>query len=84
MPGNVMAMRRKTEEDVKDANKDDLAQMHELADVGDADALYRLGMRYARGEGVVKDVVIGSRLVHLAAQKGHVEAERALDSWWGD
>ena len=71
-------------DDVIGSDTDDLVQLHKLADAGDADALYRLGMRYSRGDGVIKDMVIGSRLLYLASQKGHVEAERALDRWWGD
>ena len=67
-----------------EANVDDLAQLHQKADAGDADALYRLGMRYSRGEGAVRDAVIGSRLLYLASQKGHAEAGRSLDAWWGD
>ena len=71
-------------DDTTNASAEDLVQLHKLADAGDADALYRLGMRYARGDGVVKDAVIGSRLLYLASQKGHDEAERVLDAWWGD
>ncbi len=63
---------------------DDIEQLHKLADAGDAEALYRLGMRYSKGDGVIKDAVIGSRFLYLASQKGHAEAERILDRWWGD
>lgn len=64
--------------------KNDLVQLHRLADAGDAEALYRLGLLYSRGEGVPKDDIIGSRLMYLASQKGHAEAENALNAWWGD
>lgn len=63
---------------------DDIGQLHMLADAGEAEALYRLGMRYSKGDGVIRDAVIGSRLLYLASQKGYAEAERVLDSWWGD
>ena len=63
---------------------DDIQQLHKLADAGDPEALFRLGLRYSKGDGVIKDVVIGSRLLYLASQKGHDEAERMLDAWWGD
>ena len=63
---------------------DDIQQLHKLADAGDPEALFRLGLRYSKGDGVIKDAVISSRLLCIASQKGHVEADRALDSWWGD
>jgi TPR repeat protein len=63
---------------------DDLAQLHRLADAGDAEALYILGLRYSNGDGVMRDVVIGSRLLYLASQKGNVKAEKVLDAFWGD
>ena len=63
---------------------DDIQQLHKLADAGDAEALYRLGLRYSQGDGVIRDAVIGSRLLYLASQRGHTDAERALDAWWGD
>ena len=63
---------------------DGIAQLHKLADAGDAEALYTLEMRYSKGDGVMRDAVIGSRLLYLASQRGHAEAERILDRWWGD
>ena len=53
MRGIVMAMPQR--DDTTNTSTDDLVQLHKLADAGDADALYRLGMRYARGDGVVKN-----------------------------
>ena len=35
---------------------DDLARLHKPADAGDAEALYKLGMRHFRREGVCEDV----------------------------
>ena len=64
------------------SDAEELVQLHKLADAGDAEGLYRLGMRYFRGEGVVQDAVIGSRLLYLASKQDHVEAERVLKSWW--
>ena len=75
-----MAMPQKDNE----TQYDEIQQLHKLADAGDPEALFRLGLRYSKGDGVIKDAVISSRLLYIASQMGHVEAERALDSWWGD
>jgi len=45
-----------------------------LAEVGNAEAQYRLGVMYANGKGVAKDVQEAAKWYRLAAAQGHTEA----------
>jgi TPR repeat protein len=49
-----------------------------LAEAGDADAQYRLGMMYDFGQGVQKDPAESARWLRLAAVQGLPEAQFAL------
>ena len=49
-----------------------------LAEAGDPDAQYRLGMMYDFGQGVKKDPVESARWLRLAAVQGLPEAQFAL------
>jgi len=44
------------------------------ANIGDADANYRLGLRYLGGEGVTRDFVEAFARIRLAAEAGHARA----------
>merc|ERR1711907_489650 len=57
-------------------------QAHEMykqaAELGDLDAMYRLGQNYQRGVGTTKDIHHASELFEAAANKGHPQAMYAL------
>ena len=48
------------------------------ADQGHAGAQYRLGLCYANGKGVSKDVAEAKRWYQKAADRGHKGAKKAL------
>ena len=48
------------------------------AKTGDAEALKKLGICYAKGEGVKKDMVKAVKWFRLAAEQGNVNAKQAL------
>ena len=50
----------------------------EAANEGDPDAMYRLGMMYAQGDGVGKDEGQAGRWLFKAAEKGQKEAAAVL------
>ena len=50
------------------------------ADQGHLEAQYNLGLRYARGEGVLQDQVEAARWYRLAAEQGHTVAKALLES----
>src|SRR3989344_2113012 len=54
------------------------AQLQKQADSGDAGAQFDLGMRYAKGEGVPKDIVKAVEWHQKAAAQGHAKAQFAL------
>ncbi len=61
--------------------EDFTAAAHELgrlAEGGDAQAQYRLGMMYDFGQGVNKDPAESARWLRLAAVQGHADAQFAL------
>jgi len=60
------------------AGVNDVAELQELADQGDADAQYHLGVMYANGLGVLQDQAEAARWYRLAADQGHVIAQYAL------
>ena len=49
-----------------------------LAEAGDANAQYSLGMKHLGGRGVPQDFAEALRWIRLAADQGHVEAQRNL------
>ena len=52
-----------------------LKEWQPLAEQGDADAQFNLGIMYANGEGVPKDDVEAARWWRLAAEQGHARAQ---------
>lgn len=55
-----------------------LMQLQKLADSGDADAQFNLGMMYRKGEGVPKDDAKAMELYQKAAAQGHAKAQYGL------
>ncbi|HEY7609848.1 MAG TPA: hypothetical protein VIF14_11505 [Alphaproteobacteria bacterium] len=51
-----------------------LDTLTQRANLGDADANYRLGLRYLAGEGVVRDFIEAFARIRLAAEAGHPRA----------
>jgi TPR repeat protein len=64
------------------ANRGDYATAlrlwHPLAEQGDADAQFRLGLLYHRGEGVPQNFVAAVRWYHLAAEQDVADAQTNL------
>lgn len=52
-----------------------------MAEQGDADAQYELGLCYFRGDKVHRDMSEAVRLYRLAAEQGHEEAEITLEEY---
>src|SRR5438094_1627794 len=48
------------------------------AEKGDAEAQYQLGLLYANGKGVTKDLTKAAKWTHKAADQGHAHAEYQL------
>ena len=55
-----------------------LREWRSLADQGDADAQYNLGLMYANGQGVIQDYKEAVRLYSLAAAQGYATAQHNL------
>ena len=55
-----------------------LAEFLSAAEQGDAEAQYRLGLMYDKGQGISRDLKEAFRWYSLAAEKGHAEAEYSL------
>ncbi|MDE2906976.1 MAG: SEL1-like repeat protein, partial [Acidobacteriota bacterium] len=53
----------------------DAAALRAAAEQGEAEAQYRLGLAYQRGDGVPRNRAEGARWLELAADQGHVEAQ---------
>ncbi len=47
-----------------------LRELRSLADQGDADAQFNLGLMYARGQGVPQDHAQAMKLYRMAAEQG--------------
>tara|TARA_R110000868_G_scaffold91080_1_gene252630 strand:- start:10402 stop:11352 length:951 start_codon:yes stop_codon:yes gene_type:complete len=60
--------------DYKNAAKD----LHVLSKSGDPEAQYALGYMYYYGMGVEKNPIVARRLISMSAEKGNVEAVKAL------
>lgn len=59
-----------------------LPELRKLADQGDADAQYQLGMRYHNGEEVPHDDVQAVQWYLRAADQGHVSAQSSLGAYY--
>jgi len=55
-----------------------LKYYQDLADKGDANGQYRLGMKYIKGEGVTKDSALGRSLLEKSAAQGNEDAKAEL------
>ena len=56
----------------------DIPALVKKAESGDAKAQYRLGLSYALGEGVPKDVVLAVSWYRKAAEQGEANAQTSL------
>ena len=60
-----------------------LQEWKPLAEAGDVDAQFRLGLLFGQGKGVVQDDVEAVRLYRLAAEAGHEDAQATLGfAYW--
>lgn len=59
---------------------DNIAQLQREADKGDPDAQYNLAYRYENGFGLPKDEAKALELYQKAADQGHSEAQKSIDS----
>ncbi len=59
-----------------------LADLRKLADRGDADAQWQIGVRYHNGEGVPHDDAQAMRWFQRAAEQGHVTAQATLGAYY--
>ncbi|SKA38225.1 Sel1 repeat-containing protein [Enhydrobacter aerosaccus] len=59
-----------------------VARLKSLAEKGEADAQYELGVLYFRGQGLPRDVDESARLYRLAADQGQVRAQVALAQFY--
>ena len=59
-----------------------LADVRKLADQGDAEAQWQMGVRYHNGEDVPQDDVQAMQWFLRAAEQGHVAAQSALGAYY--
>ena len=59
-----------------------LSELHPLAEAGDAEAQYRLGLMYDAGSGVETDPGMALELFLKAANQGHAEAQRVVGIYY--
>jgi len=59
-----------------------LADLRTLADLGDAEAQWQMGVRYHDGEGVPQNDVQAALWFQLAADQGHVDAQAHLGAYY--
>ena len=59
-----------------------LADLRKLANQGDADAQWRMGVRYHNGEGVPHDDAQAIQWYQRAAEQGHVTAQATLGAYY--
>jgi len=59
-----------------------LGSLHKLADRGDADAQWQMGVRYHNGEGVPRDDAQAMQWFLRAAEQGHVIAQATLGAYY--
>ena len=58
------------------------AELQRLADAGDAEAQYWIGIRYATGTNVAQDYAEAAKWFLRAADQGHVQAQARLGSYY--
>jgi TPR repeat protein len=56
--------------------------LRQLAEHGDADAQWNLGVRYHTGDGFVQDDAQAVQWFRLAAEQGHVSAQATLGAYY--
>src|SRR5208282_3508375 len=59
-----------------------LADLRKLADRGDAEAQWQMGVRYYDGDGVPHDDAQAMKWFELAAEQGHVNAQSRLGAYY--
>ncbi len=59
-----------------------LADLRKLADQGDADAQWQIGVRYHNGDGVPHDDAQAMQWFQRAAEQGHVTAQATLGAYY--
>jgi len=59
---------------------DDLPSLKALAEGGNSEAQVKLGLAYAKGEGVGRDIKIASEWIHRAAEQGNAKGQFYLGS----
>jgi TPR repeat protein len=59
-----------------------LQEMQKLAEAGDTDAQWQMGVRYHDGQGVPQDDARAVRWFQLAAERGNVAAQGALGAYY--
>jgi GAF domain/Sel1 repeat/PilZ domain len=59
-----------------------LTDLRKLADRGDADAQWQIGVRYHNGDGVPHNDAQAVQWFHRAAEQGHVTAEATLGAYY--
>jgi hypothetical protein len=64
------------------ASAKSLPELQEIADHGDADAQWQLGLRFHDGEGVPRDDTLAVQWYLRAAEQGNVAAQGALGSYY--
>ena len=60
----------------------ELADLRALAEAGDTEAQYNLGLRYANGDGVSQDDAVAVTWYRLAAEQGHARAQITLGAMY--
>ena len=63
---------------------DEVRQLRQAAEAGDARAQFDLGVRYAGGKGVAPDTAEAARWIALAAAQGLVDAQFNLGLMYAD
>src|SRR5947207_14998732 len=64
--------------------QDELITMREAAERGDAAAQFKLGVKYATGDGVPTNDSLAADWIRRAAQQGYVDAEYNLGLMYAD
>ncbi len=69
---------------VHDQQPKTLQEVQKLAEAGDSDAQWQMGVRYHHGQGVPQDDAQAVRWFQLSAERGNVAAQGALGAYyWG-
>ncbi len=80
----AVSMQRTADRSLADqrAQAKSLPDLRKLADQGDADAQWQMGVRYHDGEGVPQDDAQAMQWFLRAAEQGYVAAQRALGAYY--